>query len=233
MEKVLQSALGHSFVRSAPRPVARELLPLPEVPSASPASGKASGLSRSVVRRLQARRHVDDWLNSGIRALNSLGAGAGFESAAAVRPSAAQLKSIAGLRKAYQRIGPPPVGMRPRGAWSELQGPVGGYSDASAGALSIFREGKVALPPAGRRAVDLCEVLPSVDRELILNEKALLSSDACVAENFAKCRVESPHMDPRLARSPRLCSAFVRDLHRRGIVKYGAKCRSSVGAFLF
>ena len=208
----------------------RDVFPLPEVDTGEEQRWRGLPLSRSVVRRLQRRRHVDEWLNLGIRALNSLaGCPNNFNHPAA--PSVVQQECPEGLRAAFNAVSAPEKILTPLEAWKELQGSSLGYSSSEVGALAVYREGHVALPPVGSVPVELCQELSQEDRRFLESPSDMILDGVSVGERLAQLSLKEPYMDPQLRHHRRKYARFVGELYARNVVSFGSTCKERVGAF--
>ena len=118
--------------------------------------------------------------------------------------------------------------MTPRGAFCELQGSASGY-DHKAGALAVYQEGHVALPPVDQVGSSLFDLVDGEDRLFLdSRERMLLSaSDAC--ERITRLDIDQLYIDPILSRSNTKYVKFIHELHDKGVVKFGVTAKSQIG----
>jgi hypothetical protein len=232
-QKLLMGSHGSKFCKSTSTGIASgDVLPLPSVSFDSPQKWNSLPLSRSVIRKLQAKQHVDSWLDLGISALNSLG---GFHSSKYGGPvSVNKLGNhhvhIKHLRRDYDSIGPPPIGWCPQEAFRELQGSCGDYAGIS-GSLAVYREGTVSLPDVGSRGADLVKLSSGQAKSYLDNHDSLLRPSRSRDAELAKLEFDRPYMDPVLRQSHVKYAGFVRELCQKGVVTYDHTHTADVGVF--
>ena len=228
---ILRGSSGHHFRRTKAEGIAGgEVLPLPSVDINHPFRWNSLPLSRSVIRRLQKRAHVDGWLDVGISAINSLG---GFHSSKSkVLPAKLGNHSlhVQALRGNYMRMGAPPDAWCAQGAFCELQGSCSSYA-SSASSHAIYREGHVALPDVGFVGASLGALLNDQDRLLLDSFDGLQRDPVSLQAELDKLSFDRPYVDPVLRQSSNKYRKFVRELKQKGVVKYGIDHTSDVGVF--
>ena len=232
-QQILMGSHGSKFCKSKSAGIASgDVLPLPSVSFDAPNKWNSLPLSRSVIRRLQSKNHIEKWLDLGISALNSLGGFHTSRSGGLISNNKLNnhFHHIKHLRKDYDSVGPPPSGWCPQEAFRELQGSCGDYAGIS-GSLAVYREGGVSLPDVGSRGAVLAS-LSSGQASLYLDEhdSLLRSHDSRDAE-LAKLEFDRPYIDPVLKQSAVKYSGFVRELHQKGVIKYDYTHTADVGVF--
>ena len=148
--------------------------PLPVRRPSTFISGGAA-LSRSIVRRIQSRQHVDDWLADVCIALNQIcGLGDVCAAGEEISHDGTLEGDLASLRSHYVAAGKPPQGSTPQGALRALLGSDAGHGTDCVGGISVFREGAVALPPCDLDPIHLCNALDSDAKEILGNSDGRL-----------------------------------------------------------
>ena len=232
-QQILMGSHGSKFCKSKSAGIASgDVLPLPSVSFDAPNKWNSLPLSRSVIRRLQSKNHIEKWLDLGISALNSLGGFHTSRSGGLISNNKLNnhFHHIKHFRKDYDSVGPPPSGWCPQEAFRELQGSCGDYAGIS-GSLAVYREGGVSLPDVGSKGAVLAS-LSSGQASLYLDEhdSLLRSHDSRDAE-LAKLEFDRPYIDPVLKQSAVKYSGFVRELHQKGVIKYDYTHTADVGVF--
>ena len=210
----------------------RDLFPLPASPLGDASfSHKDPLVSRKVCRRVEVGQHQARSVAEAVSALNFL---AGVPSAAPHQSSpmaghSAVRKEVA--REVF-RLGRPPAGMDPAGAFGELRG-ASAYEDPEA-VVAPFVADLVSLPPEGSSPVPLGVLLGSggaSEVEGFCNNSVV--SSACANRKLGSLGLKVPYVDPVLKQNPKLYHAFVRRLIASGVVSLHARsfARESTGVF--
>jgi hypothetical protein len=220
----------------------RDLFPLPLGPCVRhhdfvSKSFEPRSVSRKVLRRQQVYVVRANAVTDCCRALNELEGG--LSSAGPSRGSdlgcpiltAGQTKVVTHVTRSVSRMGKPPVGMDPAGAFAELRG-ASVYEDPEATLVS-FDPGLISLPEVGNKAVPLADLYgeggPQFVSDFISSQVVsnVLASKHLGAAGISKC-----YIDPVLGRSGPSYLGFVRSLFDRGMVDYDVSVVESVGFFL-
>jgi hypothetical protein len=231
--KLLMGSHGSKFCKSQALGVAAgDILPLPSVCGATSSKWNSLGLSRSVIRKLQRKNHVDTWLDLGISALNSMGGFHSSKKGGSIHPNklANHNLHIQHLRKDYDAIGPPPAGWCAQEASRELLGHCGSYASIS-GSLATYREGAVSLPDVGNKGADLSHLSDGQAKHYLDKCDILLRSHESRDAELASLQFDRPYIDPVLRQSKSKYQGFVRELHQKGVIKYDPHHAADVGVF--
>ena len=119
------------------------------------------------------------------------------------------------------------------GALRELLGSSSVYSHDRQD-IQSYAEAKVAWPAIDSQPINLVDVLPSGDCELLCDwRRTMLCDDHTAYTNRIKADVKCVHNDPVLFRSPRQYSRFVKQVESRGMLKYkrAAGAEGKLGVF--
>ena len=208
----------------------RGLFPFP-VPEVRPSNAADGELSRGTLRRLDARRHADEWVHDIVVALNSMFAGEEQKGnfVAGLNPTLSQRICLERVRQAVLEAGKPPEDLSGQGALSELRANAG-YT-AEPVSLAPMDVDLVSLPTKGPSAATL-EMIFEEEAENFshrLQSKVLAEGD--VKRRKDECGLKRPYMDPLLRGSGRKYAEFCRKLESCGLIEYRQSMLEQVGLF--
>ena len=193
----------------------RDLFPLPVCGSSSFLSALPA-VSRKVQRRVQRRCHVDRGVDEAAQALNFLTNSDSVAPASSL-PTAAHAAVRRELTSAVRRLGAPPEGLDPAGAFAELRG-ASAYHEPDTHVVP-YDHSLLSLPAEGRCPVSLQALLgregpPTVDG--FVNSCMLPSN--LVGDRLRSLNLRAPYVDPLLASSPRSYAKFLRRLYAASLI---------------
>ena len=175
-------------------------------------------------RRLRGTGCWKQWANEFVFTLNSLvGAHASTEA-----PTSLQKGVLEHVATACQRMGKPPEGLTPAGAFFELGGSKLPYLGEGVGPVPYDRD-LVALPSGSAPPISTMEHLPARHRERVTGVYAAMLNPPSVAEQLLEADgLSVPYIDPAF-RSGAVYGAFLRDLlgHSWGCSSWGRKTAAS------
>ena len=209
----------------------RGLFPFP-VPKVADPVRVEEQVNRRVLRRLEARCHVDEWVRDIIVSLNSLFMGCddmgSFEGN--MRPTLSQRICTSQMRRAVLDVGKPPADVSGQGALSELRVHSNYMGDPVA--LAPLEIDLVSLPPAGSKAAEMDLVFGEEARNYThrITSKILAEGDVRVLK--AELGLKKPYVDPALRGSPKLYADFCRKLNASGLIEFRETFTEQVGAFM-
>ena len=208
----------------------RGLFPFPLPKASTPIADEVS-MNRRVLRRLQARNHVDDWVKDIVSSLNAMFMGSedlgNFEGD--VKPTLSQRICVAQLRQAVLDVGKPPTDLSGREALSELQAHSNYTGDPVA--LAPMEIDLVSLPPAGSKAAKMDLVFGEEARKYTQRISSRILAEGDVKELKRELGLRRPYLDPVLRSSPKVYADFCRKLDSSGLVEFRSGFKEQVGAF--
>ena len=208
----------------------RGLFPFP-VPKVADPVRVEEQVNRRVLRRLEARCHVDEWVRDIIVSLNSLFMGSddmgNFEGN--MQPTLSQRICTSQMRRAVLDVGKLPADVSGQGALSELRVHSNYMGDPVA--LAPLEIDLVSLPPAGSKAAEMDLVFGEEARNYThrITSKILAEGDVRVLK--AELGLKKPYVDPALRGSPKLYADFCRKLDASGLIEFRETFTEQVGAF--
>ena len=202
----------------------RGLFPFP-VPLVKELDGKVKSLPRAVVRRIEEKHHVDEWVRDIVISLNSMIGGDDQGSFGdPLRPTLSQKISLGTLRQAVLDAGKPPDGITVEGALGKLR-TNSGYTCGPVH-LAPMNVDLVSLPPKGSVAAPLSLVFEEEAENVLCRLMSKVSAEEVIAGRKANCG-----MDPLLRQNPRGYAAFCRRLSEAGLIEHKEGFVGEVGAF--
>ena len=138
------------------------------------------------------------------------------------------MRRIAGL---CEERGPCCRDITPKEAYHELLRGRGLYQTETAYAtLAAYKHGAVSMPEDANNAPRVMDILPDSAQQYLvgLEEKMLRRDTLAVERELRQIRV---HTDRKLTRNRRVYGQFIKELHRRGLVRFTRQPLEEVGVF--
>ena len=180
-------------------------------------------LGRQFCRELDEDRATRalNWMESG-QAQPALGKGGSHSFS-----SSSQRRCLEHIRSAVAALGPPPDGMTPAEALSQLRATSGVY-DLEKAALGNYDPSLVSSPAGPEAPVPLARLWGDggSERVELFCDSHVLDADTRKMR-LESCQVKVPYADPKL-RSHRVWAEFIKDLYSRGLIDFsrddGERC---------
>ena len=213
-------------VRRRPRdPLPLPVPPVPERPK--------RGLGRGCAQRCSRRNAIASAVATTTKALNALCVG---QSGQPLEPSSGLLSAtqqlfLEHIEKSVDELGPPPEGLSPAAALTELRGP-GQYLVGPVAASAPYVEGSLSLPAVGTEPVALAVLWGEGgdDRVGRFLANALLPASVS-ADRVSQSSLHTPYWDPKLLSRKRY-DTFINNLSSRGLIEFRRSIHEQVGVFL-
>ena len=196
----------------------REVFPLPrpfDLESTSIPKPACGHLSRAVQRRLQRKRHWQQWAVDGVGALNSL---AGLPAFSDSTPTLAQRSCLEQVTGAYNLVGCDPEPHVATGALSELCGASVIYQGDRSD-LAPYTEESVSWPEAGSSPVPLESSLSPADKHWVHGWRSNMLRDPQSAASLRAEAGVTPYYDPAF-NNTRVYSRFLQRLDQSGMLRW-------------
>ena len=217
-------ALGHSDRQ-------RDIFPLPPLRRDHAGAAGRQDLSRVTRRRGEAAKHILDWGDDCIDALNDL---YGHQDRPAAPANAGQRHAVDYVESRVRALGKPPpeAGFR-EGALRELLAGTGIYQTDDLSSRRPYVKESISWPSPDLQPVSLTSCLSEAESEWLGRwQSTLLRPDKPTAAERAEFCPHGPFFDPSLFSKPLLYADFVAKLLARGMVELKRDCdAATVGCF--
>ncbi|CAK0893446.1 unnamed protein product, partial [Prorocentrum cordatum] len=209
----------------------RDIFPLPPLCRDHVCAAGRRDLSRVTRRRGEATKHILDWGDDCIDALNDLH---GHQDRPAAPAHAGQRHAVEHVESRVRALGKPPpeAGFR-EGALRELLAGAGIYQTGDLSSRRPYVKESISWPSPDAQPVPLCACLGEAESEWLGRwQSTLLRPDQPTAAERAEFCPAGPFFDPSLFSKPLLYADFVAKLLARGMVELKEDCdAATVGCF--
>ncbi|CAK0841610.1 unnamed protein product [Prorocentrum cordatum] len=185
----------------------------------------------SELRRGKAAKHILDWGDDCIDALNDL---YGHQDRPAAPANAGQRHAVEHVESRVRALGKPPpeAGFR-EGALRELLAGTGIYQTGDLSSRRPYVKESISWPSPDVQPAPLCACLGEAESEWLGRwQSTLFRPDQPTSAERAEFCPRGPFFDPSLFSKPLLCADFVAKLLARGMVELRGDCdAATVGCF--
>ena len=188
----------------------------------------APAVSRSVVRRLHRRRHVDQGVAGLAKTLWELEHGQPAPKHLVEQEALASSEEVQFLRGRVQQLGGPPEQFSPREAFRELQGP-GDYAGDRCDLASLCVE-SLSVPMAGFVPKGLATLMGDKGSEYVRRLSSTVLPEEIQEEKLRESELRKPYNDPVL-RDVKRRASLIRRLLEAGLVELALEDGVRVGLF--